>query len=538
MRRNVGVTTVTKTFIMDLGRFVKSSAGCFFVFYEKGNYDIVCNKLKQLRFFPGRKRNACLFTNDVASALEYMKGHGAYNPFKGVFVGSFYNLAYDFLKSNNIVGIADYKTEEHVVHIIEDLFSRESVSDMLDVEEVKVEFYKRESEQFLKSQLDKNKNKEGEESNFSSGIVFGKGTRAEENARMTSLYSAYLECKRQCCFWDGEDVLFLLYKRLKEDSHLRAAFSLLLQDVFVLDFSTVTSLQRIILQECFSQESLYIFLIDANEKSYLDQDFEGRMSVHFPGSFFLDFPSGDYSLDVFDCANDFLETVSGLPRVQESTRSKRSFENKDFDDDIPFSISRRCSNKDFFDVNVVDKEKVINFLSSTIDKKEVDLISLVIRKVIKENKVSPSEIIVFTTKEKCNTVIRGLKKDGIKVSENGSIGVRVEDIKNACRVDDAMYVFIYGLSSSKTYITKKDFYFALLSASKKIFLSYSLMSNIGGDFVKLVRSEFLDMLSPRYVNEDVLTASKISICNKEFSFKNKTTVFSYSFIKKRSIVGK
>lgn len=538
MRRNVGVTTVTKTFIMDLGRFVKSSAGCFFVFYEKGNYDIVCNKLKQFRFFPGRKRNACLFTNDVASALEYMKGHGASNSFKGVFVGSFYNLAYDFLKSNNIVGIADYKTEEYVNHVIEDLLSSESVSDMLDVEEVKVEFYKRESEQFLKSQLDSCKNKEVEESNFSSSIVFGKGTREDENTRMTSLYSAYLECKRQSCFWDGEDVLFFLYKRLKEDSHLRAAFSLLLQDVFVLDFSTVTSLQRIILQECFSQESLYIFLIDANEKSYLDQDFGNKMSVCFPGSFFLDFSSGDYSMDVFDCANDFLEDWSGITRVQESTRSKRSFENKDFDDDIPFSISRRCSNKDFFDVNVVDKEKVITFLSSTIDKKEVDLISLVIRNVIKENKISPSDIIVFTTKEKCDTVIKGLNKDGIKVSENGSIGVRVEDIKNACRVDDAMYVFIYGLSSSKTYITKKDFYFALLSASKKIFLSYSLMSNVGGDFVKLVRSEFLDMLSPRYVSEEVLTASKISICNKEFSFKNKTTVFSYSFIKKRSIVGK
>lgn len=538
MRRNVGVTTVTKTFIMDLGRFVKSSAGCFFVFYEKGDYDIVCNKLKQLRFFPGRKRNACLFTNDVASALEYMKGHGASNSFEGVFVGSFYNLAYDFLKSNNIEGIADYKTEEHVVHIIEDLFSKESVSDMLDVEEVKVEFYKRESEQFLKSQLDKNKNKTVEESNFSSSIVFGKGKRAEENARMSSLYSAYLKCKKKCCFWDGEDILFFLYKRLKEDSHLRAAFSLLLQDVFVLDFSTLTPLQRIILQECFSQESLYIFLIDANEKSYLDQDFGNKMSVCFPGSFFLDFSSGDYSMDVFDCANDFLETVSGLPRVQESTRCKRSFKNKGFDDDIPFSISRRCSNKDFFDVNVVDKEKVITFLSSTIDKKEVDLISLVIRNVIKENKVSPSDIIVFTTKEKCDTVIKGLKKNGIKVSDDGSIGVRVEDIKNACRVDDVMYVFIYGLSSSKTYITKTDFYFALLSASKKIFLSYSLMSNVGGDFVKLVRSEFLDMLSPRYVNEDVLTASKISICNKEFSFNNKTTVFSYSFIKKRSIVGK
>ena len=524
---------------MDLGRFVKSSAGCFFVFYERGNYDIVCNKLKQLRFFPGRKRNnACLFTNDVASVLAYMKGHGDSNSFKGVFVGSFYNLAYDFLKRNNIVGIAEYKTEGHVNHVIEDLFYRESVSDMLDVEEVKVEFYKRESEQFLKSQLDNNKNKDVKEGYFSSSIVFGKRTRAEDNARISSLYSAYLECKRKCCFCDGEDVLFFLYKRLKEDSHLRAAFSLLLQSVFVLDFSTLTPLQHIILQECFSSGSLYIFLIDPNEKRYLDKDFVDKMSVCFPGFFFLDFSSGDYSMDVFDCANDFLETVSGLPRVQESTRSKRSFENKDFDDDIPFSISRRCSNKDFFDVNVVDKEKVITFLSSTIDKKEVDLISMAIRKVIKENKVFPSDIIVFTVKEKCNTVIRGLKKDGIKVSENGSIGVRVEDIKNACRVDDAMYVFIYGLSSSKTYIAKKDFYFALLSASKKIFLSYSLMSNVGGDFVKLVRNEFLDMLSPRYVNEDVLTASKISICNKEFSFNNKTTVFSYSFIKKRSIVGK
>lgn len=525
---------------MDLGRFVKSSAGCFFVFYEKGNYDIVCNKLKQLRFFSGRKRNnACLFTNDVASVLEYMKGHGDSNSFKGVFVGSFYNLAYDFLKSNNIEGIADYKTEEHVVHVIEDLFSRESVSDMLDVEKVKVEFYKRESEQFLKSQLDNDKNKAGGESNISSNVVFGKGARAEENARMSSLYSAYLKCKKKCCFWDGEDILFFLYKRLKEDSHLRAAFSLLLQAVFVFDFSTITPLQHIILQECFSSGSLYVFLIDPNEKSYLDQDFGNKKSVCFPGSFFLDFSSGDYSMDVFDCANDFLETVSGLPRVQESTRSKRSFKNKGFDDDIPFSISRRCSNKDFFDVNVVDKEKVITFLSATIDKKEVDLISMAIRKVIKENKVSSSDIIVFTTKEKCNAVIKGLKKDGIKVSENGSIGVRVEDIKNACRVDGAMYVFIYGLSSSKTYINEEDFYFALLSASRKVFLSYSLMSNVGGDFVKLVRNEFLDMLSPRYVNEDVLTVSKISICNKEFSFNNnKTTVFSYSFIKKRSIVGK
>ena len=519
---------------MDLGRFVKSSAGCFFVFYEKGNYDIVCNKLKQLRFFSGRKRNACLFTNDVASVLEYMKGHGASNSFEGVFVGSFYNLAYDFLKSNNIVDIADYKTEGHVNHVIEDLFSRESVSDMLDVEEVKVEFYKRESEQFLKSQLDNNKNKAVGESNLSSSIVFGKRTRAEENARMSSLYSAYLECKRQCCFWDGEDILFFLYKRLKEDSHLRAAFSLLLQAVFVLDFSTLTPLQHIILQECFSSGSLYFFLIDANEKKFLDRDFGSKMSVFFPGSFFLDFSSADYSMDIFDCANDFLETGSGLTRVHESTRS----ENKGFDDDIPFSVSRRCSNRDFFDANVVDKEKVITFLSSTIDKKEVDLVSMAIRKVIKENKVSPSDIIVFTTKEKCNTVIKGLKKDGIKVSENGSIGVRVEDIKNACRVDGAMYVFIYGLSSSKTHIAKEDFYFALLSAARKVFLSYSLMSNVGGDFVKLVRNDFLDMLSPRYVNEDVLTASKISICNKEFSFNNKTTVFSYSFIKKRSIVGK
>lgn len=525
---------------MDLGRFVKSSAGCFFVFYEKGNYDIVCNKLKQLRFFPWKKRNVCLFTNDVASALEYMKGHGASNSFKGVFVGSFYNLAYDFLKSNNIVDIADYKTEGHVNHVIEDLFSSETVSDMLDVEEVKVEFYKRESEQFLNSQLENNKNKAGggKESNLSSSIVFGKGTRAEENARMSSLYSAYLECKRQCCFWDGEDVLFFLYKRLKEDSHLRAAFSLLLQDVFVLDFSTLTPLQYIILQECFSSGSLYVFLIDPNEKRYLDRDFGSKMSVCFHGSFFLDFSSDDYSMDIFDCANDFLEMGYGLTRVHESTMSKCSFGNKDFDDDIPFSISRRCSNKDFFDVNVRDKDKVITFLSSTIDKKEVDLISLVIRKVIKENKVSPSDIIVFTTKEKCNAVIKGLKKDGIKISENGGIGVRVEDIKNACRVDVAMYVFIYGLSSSKTYITEKDFYFALLSAARKVFLSYSLMSNVGGDFVKLIRNEFLDMLSSRYVNEDVLTASKISICNKEFSFNNKTTVFSYSFIKKRSIVGK
>ncbi len=524
---------------MDLGRFVKSSAGCFFVFYEKGNYDIVCNKLKQLRFFSGEKRNACLFTNDVASTLEYMKGHGAPNSFKGVFVGSFYNLAYDFLKSNNIVDIADYKTEEYVNHVIEDLFSREAVSDMLDVEEVKVEFYKRESEQFLKSQLDNNKNKAGGESNFSSSIVLGTGTRPEENARMSSLYSAYLEYKRQCCFWDGEDVLFFLYKRLKEDSHLRAAFSLLLQDVFVLDFSTVTPLQHIILQECFSSGSLYIFLIDANEKKSLDRDFGNKMSVCFPGFFFLDFSSGDYSMDIFDCANDFLEMGSGLTCIHERTRNKSSFGDKDFGEDIPFSISRRCSNRDFFDVNVGDKDKVITFLSSTIDKKEVDLISMAIRKVIKENKVSPNDIIVFTTKEKCNAVIKGLKKDGIKVSENGSIGVRLEDIKNACRVDGAMYVFIYGLSSSKTYITKKDFYFALLSAAKKVFLSYSLMSNVGGDFVKLVRNEFLDMLSSRYVNEDVLTASKISICNKEFSFNNnKTTVFSYSFIKKRSIVGK
>ena len=304
-----------ENFYMDLGRFVKSSAGCFFVFYEKGNYDIVCNKLKQLRFFSGRKRNACLFTNDVASALEYMKGQGDSNSFKGVFVGSFYNLAYDFLKSNNIVDIADYKTEGHVNHVIEDLFSRESVSDMLDVEEVKVEFYKRESEQFLKSQLDHNKNKAVGESNFSSSIVFGEGTRPEENARMSSLYSAYLECKKKCCFCDGEDVLFFLYKRLKEDSHLRAAFSLLLQAVFVLDFSTLTPLQHIILQECFSQESLYIFLIDPKEKSYLDQDFGNKKSVCFPGSFFLDFSlsicsyilTGFFSTIIF-CNKAFLET--------------------------------------------------------------------------------------------------------------------------------------------------------------------------------------------------------------------------------------
>ena len=61
-----------KKFYMDLGRFLKSSEGCFFVFNEKGNYDIVCNKLKQLRLFAASGRNTCLFTSDVANVIDYM----------------------------------------------------------------------------------------------------------------------------------------------------------------------------------------------------------------------------------------------------------------------------------------------------------------------------------------------------------------------------------------------------------------------------------------------------------------------------------
>lgn len=522
-----------KKFYMDLGRFLKSSEGCFFVFNEKGNYDIVCNKLKQLRLFAASGRNTCLFTSDVANVIDYMNRYRVSCHTEGFFIGSFYDFAYDFLKRNNIVDIAAYKTEGYVDHVIEDLFSRGFISSMHDVENVKVEFYKRESEQFLKMKLDSCKNKWG--NYVASGIVFEKGTEEGNGSCMTAIYNEYLEYKRKCGFLDGEDVLFLLYRCLREDSHLRTSFSLLLQDVFVLDFSTITPLQTFILQECFSLESLYMFLIDNNEKCFFNHEFVSKISEYFPGSFFLDFSTGNYSVEVFDCANDFLEVWCNVPRVQEKNKNKSSFKNNEFGEDNSFAIRRRCS--DFFDVNAC-KDKVITFLSSTIENKEVDLISLAMRRVVNNKRTSPSDIIVFATKEKCDTVMRVLKKDGIKVSEKGSVGVRVEDIKNACRVNEFMYVFIYGLSSSDTYIAEIDFYFALLSATKKVFLSYSLMSNVGGEFVNLVRSKFLDMLNNRFVNEEVLTASKISICNKEFSFDNKATVFSYSFIKKKSLVGK
>ena len=529
-----------RDFYMDLDRFLKFSEGCFFVFYKGGRCDIVCDKLEQEFLFNGDKRNVCLFVPE-GSPFESTDKDCSACSIKNTFIGSFYDFAYDFLRTNVVCcDLEGYKTEEYVNDVINDLFSSESIFDKDNVVEVKNEFYKRESVQLYRL-CEGNNNEELLGTLYKE--VFGKNEVARkpiENLKDEAFYSKYLKRKQQLGFLDGEDVLFLLYQQLQNHSHLRDSFSRLLRDVLVLDFSTLTFLQRIILKECFSKESLYVFLIEERDCKCLNDDFKSKMSESFPGCFFLDVSSYDYSGRIFECANLFLARWNKTSVFTQGCDIKKYLGINDCDNENPLSIKKRCSDRDSLGVDFdEDRGKVITFLSSTIESKEVDLVSMVIREIVKEDKACFSDIIVFTTCGERDAVVSRLKEDGVKVSVKGSIGVRVEDIRDARRVDNIVkYVFIYGLSSSGKEIAEEDFYFALLSAAKKIFLSYSLMRNVGGEIVNLVKSEFIDMLDSRFVNEDVLTASKIALLNKDYSFYNKATIFSYSFIQKKSVVRK